>query len=82
MKKSWWRCVPRLPRISGKELIRIFSRIGFQIDRQKGSHIILRNGPLKIIIPNHAELDKGTLRAIIHQTGLSREEFMKLYEKS
>ena len=50
------------------------------VDRQRGSHIILiREEPrTTVTVPNHKELDKGTLRAIIRQAGLSVDEFVAL----
>jgi predicted RNA binding protein YcfA (HicA-like mRNA interferase family) len=55
-------------------------RIGFEVHRQRGSHIVLvRKSPAaQTTIPNHKELDRGTLRAIIRQTGLTVEEFLAL----
>ena len=55
-------------------------RIGFYIKRQRGSHIILRrDGPFaQPVVPDHKELDRGTLRAIIRQAGLGVEEFTEL----
>ena len=48
--------------------------------RQEGSHIVLRrdNPPAQVVVPNHQELDRGTLRAIIRQAGLSIDEFVTL----
>ena len=55
-------------------------KTGFKFKRQEGSHIILRRDhPFsQIVVPEHKELDRGTLRAIIRQAGLSVEEFKKL----
>jgi len=69
--------VSKLPVISGRELVRLFGRIGFQFDRQKGSHIILvrANPPTTLTVPDHRELDRGTLRAILRQAGITVDEF-------
>ncbi|WP_461834388.1 type II toxin-antitoxin system HicA family toxin [Desulfothermus sp.] len=70
-----------LPRISGREAISALSKIGYEIDRQKGSHIVLRqiNSPhRRIVVPDHREIAKGTLRKIIKQVGLTVEEFKQL----
>ena len=78
------RCsrMQKLPRISGKELIKILVKTGFLVARQKGSHIILvkqtENGKKAVVVPSHKELDKGTLLEIIRQSGLKRDEFLKL----
>jgi predicted RNA binding protein YcfA (HicA-like mRNA interferase family) len=70
-----------IPVLSSKELIKILIKINYHVDHQTGSHIILRNEiyPFRrLTIPNHKEIAKGTLRAIIRQAGLSIEEFKKL----
>jgi predicted RNA binding protein YcfA (HicA-like mRNA interferase family) len=73
--------VPELPVISGREAVRAFGRVGFKTDRQRGSHIILRQAEpphRRLTIPDHKELQKGTLRALIRQAGLTVEEFVAL----
>ena len=70
-----------LPLISGLELCKILKKIGYKIDHQTGSHVILRNenAPYRrLTVPDHKEITKGTLRAIIRQAGLTVEEFRKL----
>jgi len=59
-------------------------KIGYEIDHQKGSHMILRNiNPpyRRLTVPDHKEIAKGTLRAIIRQAGLTVEKFIELLEK-
>ncbi len=70
----------RLPRISGRECVKALECAGFYVRRQEGSHIILRRDDpfAQIVVPDHKELDRGTLRAIIRQAGLSTEQFMQL----
>jgi predicted RNA binding protein YcfA (HicA-like mRNA interferase family) len=70
-----------LPRISGREVVAALVRLGFEKDRQKGSHIVLRQKAYphrRLVIPDHKEVAKGTLRAIIKQAGLTVEEFNEL----
>ena len=69
-----------LPRVSGRETVRILEKAGFRVRRQHGSHIILRrdNPFAQTVVPDHKELDRGTLRAILRQAGLSVDEFTKL----
>lgn len=69
-----------LPRISGRECIKALQKAGFYIKRQEGSHIILRrdNPFVQTVVPDHKELDRGTLRAIIRQANLSVDEFLRL----
>jgi predicted RNA binding protein YcfA (HicA-like mRNA interferase family) len=69
-----------LPRISGREYIRALVKAGFYIKRQEGSHIILRRDEpfAQLVVPDHQELDRGILRAIIRQAGLSVDAFTRL----
>ncbi len=66
-----------LPRISGQECVKALAKAGFIVLRQHGSHVILRRlEPFtQIVVPNHPELDRGTLRAIIRQTGMTVDQF-------
>ncbi|OGJ18532.1 hypothetical protein A3K73_04955 [Candidatus Pacearchaeota archaeon RBG_13_36_9] len=72
----------KLPRLSGREVIGALSKIGFKPARQKGFHIILirenQEGKKAVVVPNHQEIDKGTLLEIIRQAGLKRDEFFEL----
>jgi len=67
----------KLPVISGERLIKILVRKGFAIQRQSGSHVVLQKGDTVFSVPLHEELKKGTLKAILNQSGLSVEELMK-----
>ena len=68
----------KLPKISGRECVKALAKAGFAFKRQEGSHIILRRDEpfAQIVVPDHKELDRGTLRAIIRQSGLSVAEFL------
>jgi predicted RNA binding protein YcfA (HicA-like mRNA interferase family) len=70
----------KLPQISGRDCVEILSKAGFRLIRQKGSHMILRrDDPFsQVVVPDHKILDRGTLRAIIRQAGLSVESFLEL----
>jgi predicted RNA binding protein YcfA (HicA-like mRNA interferase family) len=70
----------RLPRISGRDCVKALGKIGFLVRRQQGSHIVVqRLDPFsQLVVPDHKELDRGTLRAIIRQSGISLEEFIEL----
>jgi len=74
--------MPKLPVLSGREAIKALIKIGFVQKRRKGSHVILvkesPDGRRGVVVPDHRELDKGTLLEIIRQAGLKREEFLKL----
>lgn len=69
-----------LPTLSGRECVKALQRVGFYRKRQEGSHIILRrdNPFCQVVVPDHKELDRGTLLAIIRQSGLSVEAFLDL----
>lgn len=63
---------PKLKTLSGKEVVKILEKFGFQVERQRGSHVKMSrlspSGEKQILtIPLHKELDKGTLRAIFRQ---------------
>ncbi|MCX5637420.1 MAG: type II toxin-antitoxin system HicA family toxin [Planctomycetota bacterium] len=68
----------KLPVLSGKQLCKVLGKIGYFMDHQTGSHIILRQESpphRRLTVPDHKEIAKGTLRAIIRQTGMTVEEF-------
>ncbi len=70
----------KLPVVSGAECVKALGKVGFVVYRQRGSHITLIRKilPAQTTIPNHKELDRGTLRAIVRQTRLTVEEFVGL----
>jgi predicted RNA binding protein YcfA (HicA-like mRNA interferase family) len=70
----------KLPRITGRECVKVLEGGGFYFKRQEGTHIILRrdNPFAQVVVPDHKELDRGTLRAIIRQAGLDVNDFLKL----
>ena len=71
-----------LPVLSGKEVIKALSKIGFEHVRTKGSHAILNKqtekGKVTIPVPLHKELAKGTLKSIMNQAELGLEELLEL----
>ena len=71
---------PKPPLLSGKEIVRAFTRIGYHRVDQRGSHIKRRNPSTQItlIIPDHREVDRWTLKGILKDAELSVEEFTKL----
>jgi predicted RNA binding protein YcfA (HicA-like mRNA interferase family) len=70
----------KLPQVSCAEVVRALQKIGFTVRRQHGSHIIMRrDNPLaQTVVPNHRQIDRGTLRAILRQTEVSVDELIKL----
>jgi len=69
--------MPPLPKLSGREVVRIFERFGWNVARQKGSHIIVvkDDNIATLSIPDHKEVAKGTLRSLIRASGLTVSEF-------
>jgi predicted RNA binding protein YcfA (HicA-like mRNA interferase family) len=72
--------VSKLPVVSGAECVKALEKVGFIVYRQRGSHIVLvrQTPPAQTTVPNHKEIDRGTLRAIIRQSGLTVDEFVAL----
>jgi predicted RNA binding protein YcfA (HicA-like mRNA interferase family) len=70
----------RLPRISGRDRVAALLKASFHFKRQHGSHIILRKEVpfAQVVVPDHSELDTGTLRSILRQANISPEEFLEL----
>ena len=69
----------RLPVISGMGFVRAMERIGYHRDHTEGSHMILVHSERqRLSVPNHRELGRGLLRALIRDAGLTREEFSRL----
>ncbi len=70
----------RLPAASGRQAVTAFQRAGFQVRRQRGSHIIMVKAgiPATLSVPDHRKLKPGTLRALIRKAGLTVEEFAEL----
>ena len=68
----------QLPKLSGREVVKVFEKLGWEIARQRGSHIIMsQEGHLATLsIPNHKEVAKGTLRSLIRSARLTVLEFL------
>jgi predicted RNA binding protein YcfA (HicA-like mRNA interferase family) len=72
--------MPSLPTLSGRDVVKIFAKDGWQMIRQRGSHMILvKEGRMATLsVPDHKEVAKGTLRSLIRCSGLTAEEFVAL----
>jgi predicted RNA binding protein YcfA (HicA-like mRNA interferase family) len=68
--------MPKLPRVSGAEAVRALQRLGFEVTRQRGSHIVMRRGSSGCVVPHHREIKTGTLAGVLRQAGVSAEEFI------
>jgi predicted RNA binding protein YcfA (HicA-like mRNA interferase family) len=73
---------PKLPVVSGKEAIRVLKKLGYEVIRQKGSHVRLyppANSKRKpTTVPLHDELAKGTLKEIMDDAGITVEQLIEL----
>jgi predicted RNA binding protein YcfA (HicA-like mRNA interferase family) len=69
--------MPPVPLLPGRSVVRAFERLGWQVARRRGSHIILikPNHPATLSVPDHDQVARGTLRALIAKSGLTIEQF-------
>ncbi len=69
-----------IPVLSGRQVVRVFQKFGWEVVRQKGSHIIMvKPGEIVTLsVPNHREVARGTLRSLIREAGLTAAEFLKI----
>jgi predicted RNA binding protein YcfA (HicA-like mRNA interferase family) len=71
--------MPKLPLVSGAEAVKAMRRLGFFVDRQRGSHCVIKkitpDGERGCVIPMHKEVALGTLRSALKMAGVSPEEF-------
>ena len=74
--------MPRLPRLTGREVVQVFESLGWEKVRQNGSHIILvREGhPATLSVPDHKEVAIGTLRSLIRGADLTVTQFVEAAE--
>ena len=76
---------PKLPVVSGRQVVRALERIGYRVVRQRGSHIRLRDETnpdhLPLTVPDHKTVKPGLLRKILRDADLTVEEFVALYQR-
>ncbi len=72
----------KLPVVSGDECISALQRLGYHVERTRGSHawLVCRGRP-PVPVPKHQELGRGLLQKILSIAELSTEEFIKLLKK-
>ena len=72
--------------VSGNDIIKKLTKIGFRFVKQRGSHVKLKRiaseGTRTVIVPLHKDLPDGTLHSISRQAGLSFKEFENLFNKN
>ena len=74
----------KLPRVSAKEVIRVFEKIGFRLARQSGSHKIYKNNEgIRITVPYHAGkiLHPKLLKSILKDANLTVDEFKQILKR-
>jgi predicted RNA binding protein YcfA (HicA-like mRNA interferase family) len=71
--------MPEIPVLSNRQVVAAFERLGWEIARRHGSHIIMvKEGHIATLsIPAHKQVAKGTLRSLIRSAGLTIEEFVQ-----
>ena len=71
--------MPKLPVVSGSEVVQAFEALGWVVARRQSSHIILvKDGEMATLsVPDHAEVAKGTLRSLIRAAGVTVAEFVE-----
>jgi predicted RNA binding protein YcfA (HicA-like mRNA interferase family) len=72
--------MPKLPIVSGAQVVSALERLGFAKVRQNGSPIVMRRGGAGCVVPNHRELRIGTLAGLLKQAGISAEEFLQVLQ--
>ena len=74
--------MPQLPVVSGRQARRAFEKAGWVFNRQRSSHMILTKPgvPFNLSVPDHKELDRGLLRGLMRDAGLTVEEFVALLD--
>ncbi len=73
----------RLPLVSGRDLVSALRKFGYEFDRQRGSHMVLRQSQQphrRLVVPDHKEIAKGTLRAILRDAGITVDELISAFE--
>jgi predicted RNA binding protein YcfA (HicA-like mRNA interferase family) len=68
--------MPKLPVLSGAEVVRALERLGFAQVRQRGSHVVMRKEQAGTVVPLHREVKQGTLNGILRQAQVSPEQFL------
>ena len=68
--------MPKLPHVSGQQVLRALERLGFQKVRQSGSHVVMKRESKGCVVPMHAEIKVGTLAGVLRQAEVSPDEFI------
>jgi len=72
--------MPQLPLLSGKQLIKILAKLGYSVERQRGSHIRLSAPEKKsVTVPNYKQIDRSLLVKILRDAKLKPEDFLSFF---
>ena len=69
--------MPKLPHVSGQQVLRALERLGFQMVRQSGSHVVMKRESKGCVVPMHSDVKIGTLAGVLRQAEVSPEEFIQ-----
>ena len=71
--------MPPLPSLSGREVVRVFESLGWEVARRRGSHIVLvkQGSYATLSVPDHPAVAKGTLRSLVRAAHLTVSEFIE-----
>jgi len=70
--------MPKLPHLSGREVIRALERLGFAAVRQNGSHVVMGCGSRGCVVPLHKPVKVGTLAGLLRQAQVDVHDFLDL----
>jgi predicted RNA binding protein YcfA (HicA-like mRNA interferase family) len=70
--------MPPLPVLSGRDVVKVLRSLGWEVARQRGSHVIMvkEGAAVTLSVPDHDEVARGTLRSLIRSAGLNVDEFV------
>jgi len=75
---------PKLPVVSGPELVKFFENRGFEKFRRRGSHVIMRKAGVTtrpLVVPDYRDLPPHIVLGNLKTAGISREEFIDAMQK-
>lgn len=73
--------MPKLPHVSGAEILHALERLGFQKLRQSGNHVVMKRDAKGCVVPMHAEVKVGTLAGLLRQADVTPEDFLRALRK-
>jgi predicted RNA binding protein YcfA (HicA-like mRNA interferase family) len=68
--------MPKLPVLSGADVVKALERLGFTQIRQRGNHVVMRRGSVGTVVPLHKEVKTGTLAGILRQAQIDADAFL------